>query len=150
MIVTFDPGQTDVRRIARAVKLDRDGQETVYRVLLEAKPDLSSPAAVLHTIARSFEDQHEELFRACHEGGVLRGVDFDALVRTWGELFLEDLKPAGEPDAQGHVRIVGVSLGEDVALKEIGPEMDTLTLRRTDRGWVVIAAEWKKFKAAGF
>jgi hypothetical protein len=149
MQVTFDPARTDVRRIAKAVKLDRDGQETVYRVLLEVKPDRSSPAALLRTLARALEEQHAELFFACHRPEVGRGVDFDRLVTAWNDLFLEDLVLVSGPDASGRVRFAGTSVGAKIRLRDLGSKMDSLVVEKSDEGWLVSDAAWDEFKAGG-
>lgn len=150
MQVTFDPAKTDVRRIAKAVKLDRDGQETVYRVLLEVRPDLSSPAALLRTLARAFEEQHAELFFACHWPEAGRGVDFDRLVAAWNDLFLEDLVLVEGPDAAGRVQFAGISVGDRIKLTDLGSKMDSLVVKQSDEGWLVSSAAWDEFKAGGF
>ena len=146
MEVTFDPAKTSVQEIARAVKMDARGQYSDYRVLLEEKPDLSSPAALLHSLARALEDRNEELFRACHEDGDIGDAEFGALAKTWGELFLEDLEPAGPPDAKGWVKVLGVVGGEGVPLDDLGCSLTKIRLEKTPKGWLVARADWKGFR----
>ena len=146
MEVTFDPAATNVKKIAGAVKMDDRGQYSPYRVLLEEKPDLSTPKALLHSLARAMEDRNEDLFHACHEGGAWAGADFTALCRTWGELFLEDLTPAGEPDAEGWVKILGVVGGEGMPLDDLGCSLTRIRLVKTTKGWLVAEADWKGFR----
>lgn len=146
MLVTFDPQRTSREKIARAVKLDARGQETAYRVLLEIQADRTSPAALLGAIALSLEEQNEELFRACHERGALAGVDFEALVAAWGGLFLEGLRPAGEPDAENRIGLLGVTAGEAFPLGERTPGFSSMVLARDAGGWRVARAEWGRFR----
>ncbi len=145
MEVTFDPSKTSVKEIARAVKMDERGQYSNFRVLLEEKPDLSSPEGLLHSLARALDGRNQDLFRACHLGGNTGGADFPALCRTWQELFLEDLKPRGKPDPQGWVKILGVIGGEGTPLDDLGCTMTKLRLVRTSKGWLVAQADWKGF-----
>jgi len=144
MVVTWDPAQASLRDIARAVKYDRRGQETAaYRVLLEIKPDLSSPAALFASLTRAFNDRHEELFRACHAPGALGGVDFEKLIAAYGDLFLEGFRPRGEPDAAGLVAVQAISAGAPVSLREYGIPLEQVKLERTARGWMVADAKWQ-------
>ena len=146
MEVTFDPARTDVKKIARAVKMDARGQYSPYRVILEEKPDLSSPAALLHSLAKALEDRNEDLFRACHQEGALKGVDFSSLARTWADLFLEDFQARGKPDRKGWVKLLGVVGGEGVPLDDLGCGPSRIRIVKTSRGWLVAQADWRKFK----
>ena len=146
MEVTFDPKATSVEKIARAVKMDPRGQYTEYRVLLDVKPDLSSPKGVLHSLAKALEDRNEELFSACHRGGSWSGGDFGTLCKTWEELFLEDLVPAGPPDGEGWVKVLGVVGGEGVPLDDLGCGPVRIRLVKTGEGWKVAEADWGKFR----
>jgi hypothetical protein len=148
MILTYDPAQTNLQKLARAVKLDADGQETEFRMLLEVKPDLSSPASLLREIAKSFEAQHEELFAACHVGG--HGARFEALVDAWGELFFEGLAVLKGPDAEGWIELAGISVGDQISLADYGVEMTRLRVAKTDKGWQVAEADWSGFRSQGF
>ena len=147
MYLTYDPAKTDLRKIANAVKLDPNGLETEFRILLEVKPDLSSPESVLAELARSFDSQHEELFLGCHVAGAAEGVDFAALVAAWGELFFEGLAPMGAPGADGTVQLAAISVGDKISLEDYGVAMTSLRLEKTAKGWQVAAAEWGKFRS---
>ncbi len=150
MHLTYDPAKCDLRRVAKAVKLDSNGQESKFRVLLEVKVDRSSPTTLLHSLAESFEAQHEELFRACHKDGALGDVDFLRLVEVWGELFLEDLIPASEPDAQGRIKLLGLSVGDKIPMEDLVPELGMFVLEKTPAGWTIASAKWKNFVAEDF
>ena len=147
MYLTYDPEKTDLQKIAQAVKLDSDGLESEFRILLDVEPDLSSPKSVLAEIAKSFDSQHEELFLACHVDGAASGVDFAALVAAWGDLFFEGLAPLGEPAADGTVRLAGISVGDTIPVADFGVAMTSLRLTKTAKGWKVAAADWGKFRS---
>lgn len=146
MEVTYDPDATDPQAIARAVKLDRHGQETDYRVLLDLGADTATPAALLSSLARAFEEQNQELFEACHVPGAARG-DFLRLVGVWGELFLEDLAPVGAVADDGRVELAGVMAGDPLPFTQLGLGKFAMRLQRTADGWRVAEADWSSFRA---
>lgn len=144
MIVTYDPEQTDPVQIARAVRLDAKGLETEFRVLLDVAPDLGSPEALLASIAKSLESQHEELFLACHVAGGDGGVDFERLVAAWGELFFDGLAPRGEPDSEGWVELAGLSVGDRIPFADYGLALTRVRLEQREGQWRVTQADWAK------
>ncbi len=148
MEVTFDPGKTSVERIARAIKIDPKGYETPYRVILHVKPDLSSPGALLKTLARALEDSNRELFQACHEMDT-RAFDFQAITSAWRALFLEGLEGKAREKAGAEamdVELMGVIGGEPVPLEDLGVPMTRIKIRKTAEGWKIAEADWKSFR----
>jgi hypothetical protein len=146
MEVTYDPNEADPQSIARAVKLDRHGQETVYRVLLDLGADTATPEALLRSLARAFEEQNQELFEACHVSGAASG-DFLRLVGVWGELFLEGLAPVGPVADDGRVQLAGVIAGDPLPFTQLGLGSFAMRLQRTADGWRVAEADWSAFRA---
>ncbi len=145
--VTYDPKFCNPRKIANAIKYDRYGQESKYRVLLDVKPNRSSVAALLKSLAQAFSDEHEELFWACHAKELEGSADFGQLLATWKELFLDGLSYEQGPDGKGsEVSLQGISLDEKLPFAELGVKMRTLRVEKRSGGWIITAAKWSEFR----
>ncbi len=148
--VSYDPTQTDLARITQAIQLDREGLETTFRVQVELKADLSSPKALLHTLALALDHKDQDLFERCHAGSAGTRVDFAKLSAAWKDLFLEDLIPAGPVDKDGRVEVQGLSVGDRIPLEDLAPGIGPFVLKNQGPTWRILKADWSKITESGF
>lgn len=142
--ISYDPTKTDLDTIIQAIALDPEGMQTRFQVRVDLEADLSSPTALLHSVALALEHEDEAVFHRCHADGADRAVDFQALCRAWKDLFLEDLLPAGLIDAQARVQIQGLSIGDRIPLEDLVPEMGAFVLSKHGPDWQIKKADWTK------
>jgi hypothetical protein len=148
--LSYDPSRTNLAQVARAIGWNKKGLETSYKVILDLKVDLSSPEALLHSLALSLEHQNEELFHQCHAAGASKDINFAELSAAWKDLFLEDLMPAGEVDNKGRVQIHGLSVGDKIPLEDLAPEIGRFVLERRGESWRIKKANWAKLAESAF
>lgn len=148
--LTYDPARTDLAKVARAIGWDKNGLATPYQVVLDLEADLSSPQALLHSLALALEHQNEELFDQCHVAGARGGIKFSELGSAWKDLFLEDLVPGGKVDDQGRLRVQGVSVGDRIPLEDLAPGIGRFVLEKSGQVWRIKKANWAKLAESAF